>query len=104
MLLPQIYIERYQTPKGLVINYGDGRATKWENRESETFCAPPQVKVKLVVTPLFKEWKLFTPPTAHTSIWFKLRSYCIKTTPKHVMPPFSMAKTFLAPPPHLFIG
>ena len=28
--------------KGLVINYGEGGgATKWENRRSETFCAPP---------------------------------------------------------------
>ena len=26
--------------KGLVINYGEGGATKWENRGSETFCAP----------------------------------------------------------------
>ena len=27
--------------KGLVINYGEGGATKWENRGSETFRAPP---------------------------------------------------------------
>ena len=30
--------------KGLVINYGEGGATKWENRGSETFCAPPPLK------------------------------------------------------------
>ena len=30
-----------ENPKGLVINYGEGGATKWENRGSETFCAPP---------------------------------------------------------------
>ena len=38
--------------KGLVINYGEGGATKWENHGSETFCAPPP----------FKEWKLFVTP------------------------------------------
>ena len=27
--------------KGLVINYGEGGATKWENRGSETFLPPP---------------------------------------------------------------
>ena len=27
--------------KGLVINYGERGATKWENRGSETLCAPP---------------------------------------------------------------
>ena len=33
--------------KGLVINYGEGGgggATKWENRRSETCCAPPTLK------------------------------------------------------------
>ena len=33
-----------RTPKGLVINYREGGATKWENRGSETFCAPPPPK------------------------------------------------------------
>ena len=37
--------------KGLVINYGEGGATKWENRGSETFCAPPQDRVKLFAPP-----------------------------------------------------
>ena len=30
--------------KGLMINYGEGGATKWENRRSETFCTPPPLK------------------------------------------------------------
>ena len=34
---------------------------KWENRESETFCAPPQEEVKPLCPP-FKGWKLFVPP------------------------------------------
>ena len=43
-------------------------ATKWENRGSETVCAPPpppQDRAKLFrPLPLlnFKEWKLFAPP------------------------------------------
>ena len=40
--------------KGLVINYGEGGTTKWENCGSESFCAPPpQDRVKLFApTPL----------------------------------------------------
>ena len=30
---------------------GRGGATKWENRGSETFCAPPQDRVKLFTPP-----------------------------------------------------
>ena len=30
----------YAVVKGAVINYWEGGATKWENRRSETFCAP----------------------------------------------------------------
>ena len=48
-----------KTYKGLVINYGEGGATKWENRGSETFCAPPP---QTFHAPPFKEWKLFVPP------------------------------------------
>ena len=48
--------------KGLVINYGEGGATKWENRGSETFCAPPSRQGKTFRAPPFKEWKLFVPP------------------------------------------
>ena len=41
--------------KGLVINYGEGGgATKWLNRGPETFCAPPQDRVKPFMTPLLK--------------------------------------------------
>ena len=38
--------------KGLIINFGE--ATKWENRRSETFCAPP---------PLPKTWQYGPPPS-----------------------------------------
>ena len=48
--------------KGLVINYGEGGATKWENRGSETFCAPPSRQGKTFHAPHFQEWKLFVPP------------------------------------------
>ena len=50
-----------------------GGATKWENRASKTFCAPPppQDRVKLFAHPPFKERKLFAaPPT----IWLKLKA------------------------------
>ena len=30
--------------KGLVIDYGEGGATKWENSGCETFCAPPPLR------------------------------------------------------------
>ena len=46
--------------KGLVINYREGRATKWENCGSETFCAPPSRQGNCA--PPFNEWKLYMPP------------------------------------------
>ena len=61
--------------KGLVINYGEGGATKWENRGSETFCAPP-----------FKDWKLLAPPYNMA----KTSSYRVKTTPKLFVPPLQI--------------
>ena len=48
--------------KGLVINYGEGGATKWEKRGSETFCAPPQDRVKLFAPPLLKSGNLSRLP------------------------------------------
>ena len=48
--------------KGLVINYGEGGATKWENRGSVTFCATPSRHGKTFRAPPFKEWKLYAPP------------------------------------------
>ena len=39
--------------KGLVINYGGGGATKWENRGSETFCATPSRQGKTFRAPPF---------------------------------------------------
>ena len=69
------FLESYLTDrkgdKGLVINYGEGGATKWENRGSETFCAPPSRQGKTFRAPPFKEWKLYAPP--HT-IWLKLQA------------------------------
>ena len=86
--------------KGLVINHGEGGgATKWENRGSETFCAPPQDRVKLVVPPLLKSGSFRAPPT----IWLKLQATTYKQPQNLLCPPFSMAKTFSAPPP-LFVG
>ena len=53
--------------KGLVINYGEWGATKWENRRSETFCATPSSQGKTFHAPLpFKERKLFAPPSPPT--------------------------------------
>ena len=50
---------------------GRGGATKWENRGSETFCAPPSRQGKTFHAPPFKEWKLLrAPPT----IWLKTTS------------------------------
>ena len=42
-----------RTAKGLVINYGEGGATKWENRGSETFCATPSRQGKTFRAPPF---------------------------------------------------
>ena len=41
---------------------GRGGATKWENRGSETFCAPPSRQGKTFRAPPFKERKLFVLP------------------------------------------
>ena len=59
-------LDKYTTRgKGLVINYGEGGATKWENRGCETFCAPPppQDRVKLIAPPLLKSGNFSSPPT-----------------------------------------
>ena len=86
-------------PFGLVRDWSliTGRVrTKWENRQSETFCPPPpQDRVKPCgPPPPFKEWKLFAPPPPPP----------VKTTSKLCVPPplFSMAKTFPPPPPNAF--
>ena len=39
--------------KGLVINYGEGGATKWENRGSVTFCVPRQDRDTTFCAPPF---------------------------------------------------
>ena len=86
------------TLKGLVINYGEGGATKLENRGSETFCATPSRQGKTFRAPPFKEWKLYAPPLQY-GLNFKL--------PRKIYP-----KTFCAPPsewlklfpPPLFVG
>ena len=85
-------------PKGLVINYGEERATKWENLGSETFCIPPQDRVKLFARcPVFKSGNFLRPPFNMA----KTSSYRVKALPQNILcppPPFSMAKTFSSPP------
>ena len=53
-----------------LITEGGGGATKWENRGSETFCAPPQDRVKLFAPPLLKSGNFSRTPT----IWLKLQA------------------------------
>ena len=82
--------------EGLVINYREGRATKFVT-------PPPQNRVKLVPSPPFKEWKLFVP--SPPSIWLKLQATPSKLPQNFLRtpppPPFRMAKTCSAPPPPL---
>ena len=61
----------YETRKGLVINYGEGEATKWENHGSETFCAPPQDREKLFAPPLLKSGNFSCPPP---TIWLNFQA------------------------------
>ena len=83
--------------KGLVINYGEGGATKWENRGSETFCGPPppQDSVKLFAPPLLISGNFTRPPYNMA----KTSSYRVKTTPKLFVPPppSEWLKLFLPP-------
>ena len=79
---------------------GRGGATKWENRGSETFCAPPpQDRVKLFTPPLLKSGNFSRPPYNMA----KTSSYRVKTTPKLFAPPPPSAWLKLFPPP-LFVG
>ena len=92
-------------------------ATKWENRESETYCTPPpntQDRVNFSrPPPLLKSQHFLRPPFNMA----KNASYCVKTTPKlfaatiqhglnFFRPPFRRGKTshatplpFSSPPP-----
>ena len=80
--------------KGLVINYREGGASKWENRGSKTFCAPPpQDRVKLFAPPLLKGGNLLRPPISIA----KTSSYRIKNTPKLFITPIQL-KLFPLPP------
>ena len=88
--------------KGLVIHYGEGGYKM--GKSSEAFCnspPPPHSRQgKTFCAPPFKHWQLFAPPP---SIWLKLQATAKKIPPKNVFClPFSMAKTFSAPP--LFVG
>ena len=70
--------------KGMVINYGEGGATKWKNHGPETVCAPPpQDRVKLFSPPLLKSGKFSCPPYNMA----KRSSYSVKTTSKPFVPP-----------------
>ena len=84
--------------KGLVINYGEGGATKWENRGSETFCATPSRQGKTLRAPPFKEWKLYAPPLQY-GYNFKLPRKIYPET--FCAPPSEWLKLF---PPPLFVG
>ena len=91
------HIHFRRTPKlhkGLVINYGEGGATKWENRGSETFCAPPQDRVKLFAPPLLKSGNFSRPPYNMATT----PSYRVKTTPKLFVPPLQHGLNFFRPP------
>ena len=56
--------------------------------------APPQDRVKLFAPPLLKSGNFLCPPYNMA----KTSSYRVKTTPKLVVPPFSMANTVSDPP------
>ena len=69
--IPMILTVQVFLYKGLVINLrGGGGATKWENRGSETFCAPPS-----------RQGKTFCPPP-----FYRVAFFCAP-------PPITMAKT-----------
>ena len=105
LILDKRAVAHFPFAKGLVINYGEGGATKWENRGSETFCTPPLKTEQNFSRHPFKEWKLFASPINMS----KTSSYSVKTTPKLFVPPlqhslksfrppFSRGKTSRAPP------
>ena len=71
-----------------------GGATKWENHGSETFCAPPQDRVKLFTPPLLKSGNFSRPPYNMA----KTSSYSVKTTPKLFVPPSSAWLKKIPPP------
>ena len=73
-----------------------GGATKWENHGSKTFCIPPQDRVKLL-SPSFKEWKLFAPPPFNMALKLQATAYKLPQNLLCPPPPFSMAKTFCPP-------
>ena len=77
--------------RGPVINYGEG-GYKMGKLWVQNFMGPPS---RLFVPPLLKSGNFLYPPFNTSSI------YHVKTTPKLVVPSFSMAKTFSAPPPFL---
>ena len=66
---------------------------------------PPQDRVKLFAAPplfFLKSGNFLHHPPFNMA---KISSYHVKTTPKLVVPPFTMAKTFFRhPPPPLFFG
>ena len=69
--------------------WGGGMATKWGNRGS-----PTQDTVKLLASPLLKGGNFFCPFFSMA----KTSSYCVKTTPKPFVSPFSMSQTYSSPP------
>ena len=93
---------------------GRGGATKWENRGSESFCAPPPHPSRQGKTfhapppaPTLKECKLLHTPPPPASIYGKNVKLLSKNYPKTFSaPPSAWLKLFLpllfvAPPPLL---
>ena len=92
----RIYREHFVN-KGLVINYGEGGGGyKMGKSLVQNFLhpPPPQDRVKLFAPTLLKSGNFSRPPYNMA----KTSSYRVKTTPKLFVPPFSMVKTFSAPP------
>ena len=75
-----------------VIHYGPGGGpTKWENCGSESFCAPPPTKTAFVGLLLMGGGGgLFVL----LFIMAKLSSVRVKTTSRHCVPPYNIAKDF----------
>ena len=65
------------------------------DRGATKFAPRPQDRVKMLTPPFLKSGNFSCPPYNMA----KTSSYCVKTTPKLCVPPFSMAKTVSAPPP-----
>ena len=84
---------------------GGGGTTKWENRWSETFCAPPsrQGKSFRAPLPLLKDFYV-RPPSV--GLWLKVQAFVEKLPQNFVCPPppFSIMSMAIHFCPHFFVG